>query len=406
MRAQALRLLHGLFGHPRTQSLEHRLFNAITLMNGVANVAGSLNVYSVNRFVLILSLATAALFFIFYFLSRFRSIYRSLFWPLIGLMGVFLFTNSLQNAASLGGAHYYLIPAAVIAAMLSRSLLRTFVAELILAAIAGAMFYIEWNHKEWVLQQTPLERILDVPGQFVFILFFCGVLTMVLKNQLDEERAKSERLLRNILPDSVADELKLHDRVKPLRYESATVLFTDFVGFTGIAEQLSPEDLVRELDDCFRRFDQIIERHGLEKIKTMGDAYMAAGGLPLPNETHVHDSVAAALEIQAFMAERKKGKAAGARTWDVRVGIHTGPLIAGVIGEKKFVYDVWGDTVNTASRLESSGLPGKVNISRAIFDQIHPEYRCEYRGAITAKNKGEIDMYFVLGKRTGSLPET
>lgn len=404
MRDVALRVLYSLFGNPRRQSLEHRLFNAITLMNGVANLAGSLNVYSVNMFVLFLTLGTGGVFFLFYYLSRFRSIYRSLFWPLIILMAVFLLANSLQNAASLGGAHYYLIPAAVIAAMLSRSLLRTLGASLLLGAFAGVMFYIEWNHKEWVLPQSPKERILDVPAQFVFILFFCGILTMVLKSQLDQERAKSERLLRNILPDSVADELKLKDRVTPLRYESATVLFTDFVGFTRIAEQLTPEELVGELDDCFRRFDQIMERHGLEKIKTIGDAYMAAGGLPRPNDTHVPDAVAAALEIQAFMAEHQREREAGGMpSWELRVGIHTGPLVAGVIGEKKFVYDIWGDTVNVASRLEAAGTPGRVNISRAIFEQIHKTYRCEYRGAIVAKNKGEIDMYYVLGPRSPAV---
>jgi adenylate cyclase len=218
----------------------------------------------------------------------------------------------------------------------------------------------------------------------------------VLTRNLNQERAKSDSLLLNVLPASIAEELKAHDSVGPRQYDSTSVLFTDFVGFTQIAEAMTPEELITELDECFSRFDAIIKNHRLEKIKTIGDSYMAVGGVPFPNRTHAVDSVLAALEIQQFMiklAERKKTR--NQPFWQLRLGIHTGPLVAGVIGRQKFAYDVWGDTVNTASRLESSGAAGRINISGATYEQVKDFFVCEFRGKIPAKHKGEIDMYFV-----------
>ena len=159
---------------------------------------------------------------------------------------------------------------------------------------------------------------------------------------------------------------------------------------------MTPEELIAELDACFSRFDVISRKHKLEKIKTIGDSYMAAGGVPATNRTHPVDSVLAALEIQRFMMElAEKKKALNKPCWQLRLGIHTGPLVAGVIGREKFAYDVWGDTVNTASRLESSGVAGRINISGDTYDMVKDFFVCEYRGKISAKHKGEIDMYFV-----------
>ncbi len=184
--------------------------------------------------------------------------------------------------------------------------------------------------------------------------------------------------------------------MSPRHYESASVLFTDFVGFTQIAEGMSPDELIAELDACFSRFDAIARKHKLEKIKTIGDSYMASGGVPVANRTHALDSVLAALEIQRFMMELAEKKKAQHRPfWQLRLGIHTGPLVAGVIGREKFAYDVWGDTVNTASRLESSGVAGRINMSGATYEQVKDLFVCEYRGKISAKHKGDIDMYFV-----------
>ena len=215
---------------------------------------------------------------------------------------------------------------------------------------------------------------------------------------IEREREQSDRLLLNILPEEIATELKTGSAVKPVCFDSASVLFTDFQGFTKIAESLSPEDLVGELDRCFSYFDAVTARHNLEKLKTIGDSFMCAGGIPIPNQTHAVDCILAAVEIQAFMNQMKALKAEnGLPYWELRLGIHSGPLVAGVIGEKKFAYDVWGDTVNTASRAESSGAVGRINITGATYERVRDYFNCEHRGTVAAKNKGEIDMYFVNG---------
>lgn len=217
-------------------------------------------------------------------------------------------------------------------------------------------------------------------------------------NELSIERDKSEKLLLNILPATIAEELKQTGVARPVKFESVTVIFTDFVGFTRIAESLTPEGLIDELDKCFSYFDSVTEKYKLEKLKTIGDAFMCAGGIPNPNRTNALDAALAALEIQAFMNQMKSLKAhLGFPYWELRLGMHCGDLIAGVIGEKKFAYDVWGDTVNTASRLESSGTPGEINISAAVYNQVKYFFQCEYRGKVKAKNKGEIDMYYLRG---------
>ncbi|TGK08041.1 adenylate/guanylate cyclase domain-containing protein [Leptospira semungkisensis] len=216
--------------------------------------------------------------------------------------------------------------------------------------------------------------------------------------KIQAEHKKSEQLLLNILPEEIAQELKEKGVSEPRLHRSATVCFTDFKGFTQIAETMSPTELVAELDRCFSYFDSVMERHNLEKLKTIGDSYMFAGGIPEPNHTHAIDCVMAALEIQAFMNQMKEIKAnQNLPYWELRLGVHSGNLVAGVIGEKKFAYDVWSDTVNTASRCESSGIPGRINISGATYELVKDFFDCEYRGAVPAKNKGKIEMYFVNG---------
>ncbi|MEM7181985.1 MAG: adenylate/guanylate cyclase domain-containing protein [Spirochaetota bacterium] len=217
-----------------------------------------------------------------------------------------------------------------------------------------------------------------------------------LYQQVQEEKSKSEKLLLNILPRDIANELKEKGASEPIQFDSVSVMFTDFKGFTQIAETLTPKELVKDLDACFVQFDKISERYNLEKLKTIGDSYMCAGGIPRVNPTHAVDCAMAAIEIQDFMNIMKKLKTEkGFPYWEIRLGIHTGPLVAGVIGEKKFAYDVWGDTVNTASRMESSGTPGKINISGATYDFVKDIFECEYRGKVRAKNKGEVDMHYL-----------
>jgi class 3 adenylate cyclase len=212
------------------------------------------------------------------------------------------------------------------------------------------------------------------------------------------ERDRSEALLLNILPRRVADELKATGKAEAVQFDQVTVLFTDFKGFTAMSEMVTPQELIHDLNDCFSAFDHITSRHGIEKIKTIGDAYMAAGGLPIPNTTHATDVVKAALEIRDHIADVKARKVvAGLPYFEIRIGIHTGPVVAGIVGVKKFQYDIWGDTVNTASRMESSGEVGQVNISESTYALVKDVLGFTFtpRGKVQAKGKGEMEMFFV-----------
>ncbi|WP_338764872.1 adenylate/guanylate cyclase domain-containing protein [Bernardetia sp. ABR2-2B] len=214
--------------------------------------------------------------------------------------------------------------------------------------------------------------------------------------EIEIERQKSDTLLLNILPEETAQELKETGHAQPQSYDLVTVMFTDFKGFTQISEKLSPEELVKKLEYCFTEFDKICEKYNLEKIKTIGDAYMCAGGVPVANASNPKDAVKAGLEMQQFMKDWKSyQEKLGEPAFELRLGIHTGSVVAGVIGKNKFAYDIWGDAVNLAARMESSGEVGKVNISETTYNYVKNDFECEYRGKITAKNKGEIDMYFV-----------
>ncbi len=222
---------------------------------------------------------------------------------------------------------------------------------------------------------------------------------MAEKNALiEEKRRRSEHLLLNILPRAVAAELSVRNKVAARRYEKATVMFIDFVHFTQIAEQMPPEDLVATLDVCFSSFDDIIGRNKIEKIKTVGDAYICASGLSDRNE-HPAEMIRAALQIQVFLQKlQEKHRAEGKPLFEARIGIHFGPLVAGVVGTKKFAYDIWGDTVNLAARMEQSCEPGQVNVSGAVRALVANEFDWTFRGKITAKNKGELDMYYVRSR--------
>jgi len=230
----------------------------------------------------------------------------------------------------------------------------------------------------------------------LFILYRDNRVKVKINKILDSQKVQIEHLLLNILPVEVAQELQTTGNATPKSYENVSVLFTDFKGFTTIADSLSPQELVLELNKCFIAFDTIIEKYGLEKIKTIGDSYMCAGGLPTPSSDHPYKIVKAAMEIQSYVFDNnEKRKSLGLPLWEIRVGINNGPVVAGVVGSKKYAYDIWGSTVNIASRMESSGVPGQVNISAATYDEIKDNFVCIYRGKIHAKNAGEIDMYLV-----------
>ena len=251
------------------------------------------------------------------------------------------------------------------------------------------------------LQRQKIVRNSFIAG-FLLVLLFAAVFFIqrnrILKEKKisDLEKKRSEELLLNILPYEVAEELKQTGHCKVKTFSMVTVMFTDFKDFTDICEKVSAELLVDEINLCFSTFDKILQKYNVEKIKTVGDAYICASGLPVLNYTHAVDLVSAAIEIRNFIRDRGLEKSArGEIPFEMRIGIHTGPVVAGIVGMKKFQYDIWGDTVNIASRMESSGEPGKINISGTTYALVRDRFTCSYRGRIQAKNKGEIDMYFV-----------
>ena len=281
------------------------------------------------------------------------------------------------------------------------------------AELAKATLEAERNRNRAEQNKAQRDRLLILAASGVLLTMLLLILFLVsrrsrrrLKDKnriIQEEQERSNELLLNILPKPIADELKEYGKAKPRKYKDATVLFSDFKNFSKISEQLTPEELVEDLDKSFKAFDFIISQYeDIEKIKTIGDAYMCASGLSdrrnLPNNI-----IRAAIEMQQFLDEQKQEKIRlGKPYFEARIGIHTGPVVAGVVGVNKFAYDIWGDTVNIASRVESNGQEGRVNISEATYSLVKYNFECEYRGKVQAKNKGLIDMYFVKKERQGA----
>ncbi len=217
---------------------------------------------------------------------------------------------------------------------------------------------------------------------------------------LEAEKEKSEKLLLNILPEEIAEELKRFGKSYARKHEQVSVMFTDIKSFTSISETMMPDVLITQLDEIFRGFDYIIEKHGMEKIKTIGDCYMCAAGLPTERTDNAVLAVHAALDFLEFMnGYNTTKKIQGLQEFEVRIGIHTGPVIAGVVGITKFAYDIWGSTVNVASQLEHHSMPRKINISHQTYSLIGDQFECESRGKIPTKSKEEIEMYFLKSKK-------
>jgi class 3 adenylate cyclase len=261
---------------------------------------------------------------------------------------------------------------------------------------------VEEAHKEEVRKKNRTRNILAGAGLLFLILAggFYSRWRYIRKSKavLQLEKDRSENLLLNILPEEIAWELKVKGKAEARDFDMVTILFTDFKGFTHASGMMSAQDLVSEINTCFEAFDAIVGKYNVEKIKTIGDAYMAAGGLPVPSDNSVKNTVHAALEMQDFIVSRFRAQhEKGRPAFEMRVGIHTGPVVAGIVGVKKFQYDIWGDTVNTASRMESNGFVGKVNISQSTYELIRDdaEFVFESRGKIHAKGKGDMEMYFV-----------
>ena len=261
---------------------------------------------------------------------------------------------------------------------------------------------VQMAHDIQLLKKNRQRNLLIGSGVFLLLLAF-GFFSRwryvkQSRDKIAKEKDRSDNLLLNILPAEIAEELKSKGSADARDFDQVSILFTDFKEFTELSEKLSAKELVAELNYCFKAFDKFCEKHQIEKIKTLGDSYMAAGGLPVPRPDSVKNVVLAALDMADFVIQRKKDReSAGQIPFEMRAGIHTGNVVAGIVGVKKFQYDVWGDTVNVASRMESHGDIGKVNISQATYDLLkdYPEFTFQHRGKIQAKGKGEIDMYFV-----------
>jgi class 3 adenylate cyclase len=251
------------------------------------------------------------------------------------------------------------------------------------------------------LKRAPSRLDAMLAVSFVGLLMVVAVVVVGrLISALNTERARSEALLRNVLPEPIADRLKDAPNVIADSLEEATVLFADVVGFTTIADKLPPEEIVAMLNHVFHEFDDLAERHGLEKIKTIGDAYMVAGGLPEPQDRHVEAVADMALEMVGVV---QRLRTPTGDPLNLRIGIHTGPVVAGVIGKKKFSYDLWGDTVNTASRMESHGEAGKIQVTLAVYERLEPGYVLEERGPVSVKGKGEMRTWWLVGKRASTF---
>ena len=286
-----------------------------------------------------------------------------------------------------------------------RSAVRWYVAYLVVflgAGIAGEVVGPIWPPLPEGFTTAMLALNIAVGGTIVFVLLavFASQRREAL-TALRQEQVKAENLLLNILPRSIADRLKAQDRPIADQFGSASILFADVVDFTPWSERLPPAEVVGYLDHLFSHFDQLAERYGIEKIKTIGDCYMVAAGVPTPRPDHARALALMALDMLEAMRSNEE---LGDLGLELRIGINSGPVVAGVIGRKRFLYDLWGDAVNTASRMESHGTPGRIQITRATYELLGHEFECEPRGKIAVKGKGEIEAWYLIGPARDRTP--
>jgi class 3 adenylate cyclase len=321
------------------------------------------------------------------------SIFRALH-PLFVMLAPFGLHLELGGFRGSGGAILWCLLAPIASMMFAgaRRSWSMFLGMMLLVAIAWVR-EVPLAPASYVL--TPDEVSFHVAFNTIGFVAFLYLSTRYFVSRIDAEKARSEALLLNVLPGSIAERLKKEEGTIADRFECATVLFTDIVGFTPLAAKLDAEGVVKLLDEIFSAFDEIAGRFGLEKIKTIGDAYMLVGGVPEARADHAERVADAALAMRDFL-ERYSSERTLAIS--MRIGIHAGSVVAGVIGKKKFAYDLWGDTVNTASRMESHGAPGKIHVSDAVRERLGAAYRFEERGAVTLKGKGELRTFWLVGR--------
>jgi class 3 adenylate cyclase len=356
--------------------------------------------YGSTSLAVILMLAAAL-----YFQEKTRTILPAVLPFVPSIIWHFFMGISLSHETLITYFKLILLPLPYIALDRRDKIQRMFIASGILLIVVSFIANVAYHFRFEPLFPFPQRYNFPIAVSVVLTLTFTLILmsyyffkqTSLAEANLEIEKKKSEWLLLNVLPAEIAEELKNDGISRPSRFENITVMFVDFHGFHKLAECMLPEELIDELDLCFSKFDKIIERHGLEKLKTTGHTYMCAAGIPGSNIAAARDCVDAAAEMLSFIRELRKQKAGRKeKFWDARIGINTGPVVAGVIGKKKFLYDIWGDTVNVASRILTTGLPGKINVSRSTFLEVKSFFKCRHRGKVMAKNKGKIDQYYIL----------
>jgi class 3 adenylate cyclase len=327
------------------------------------------------------------------------------------------FTSNLYDIYYTGGLYSGTFPwlaMVPVTAILISSLRSAFTWMLICVATAitigilyhnGSYFPVEvspkYVHPLFISSQAGLIVITFVISYVMEYAYIHSLNVLDEKNKaIEEEKKKADELLLNILPYEVMEELKNTGKTTARNYDLVTVMFVDFKDFTLISNDLAPEDLVTSIDRYFETFDMIVDTHDIEKIKTVGDAYLCAAGLPIPNTKNPVEMVDAAFKFLNAVEQLKQERRVQDKiVFDIRIGIHSGPVVAGVVGTKKFAYDIWGDAVNTAARMQQNGAEGKINISGTTYELIKHRFHCTHRGRIEAKNKGLVDMYFVEGRR-------
>jgi len=387
-----------------------RLLNGICVMGTAAYTGFCLSYTTPNYRVVFWESFQAAIFYLVPILLNYykRNILAA---HLFCIYTLLCFAYFAISHGPVDGAEYFLLTSGMAAMLFFRNI-RTVVIYFLLNLI------VFWICKYSFTVMKPFVRLPNGENTYIpnltllFVISFLIVYYFKTENihqetllqkesdKLLEEKKKSDGLLLNILPYETAEELKQNGTAKARKFDKVTVLFTDFENFTGLAATIPPEQLVALVNSYFSAFDAIVSKYKIEKIKTIGDSYMCAGGLPEANETNPIDVVHAALEIQQYMQRQMQERAALQQPYfELRLGIHTGPIVAGIVGTKKFAYDIWGDTVNLASRMESYGHVGKINISKATYLLVNDHFVCTYRGKVAVKNKGEIDMYFVEKER-------
>ena len=346
----------------------------------VAVSVGSLVVYArTRRFDLLLTIQLAD---ILVMPTVFGQMLTGGFLPsgVVGLWGIL---------APLGAVAFLEVPRAI----------RWFVAYIVVflaSGIVGEILFVDADLPGWFTTSMLALNVVGAAGVAFTLLASFARQRNTAEAALRVEQERSELLLLNILPGPIVDRLKANGQMIADLFDSASIVFADVVDFTPLAQGLSPEDVVGILDTLFTRFDTLVEKHGLEKIKTIGDCYMAASGVPEPAPDHARRAALLALDMREAIAA---SPVAGGRGLELRIGINSGPVIAGVIGSKRFLYDLWGDAVNTASRMESQGSPGRIQVTRATYDLLKDEFVCEPRGTIDVKGKGAMETWYVVGAR-------